>query len=128
MNCPNCNSEMVQRLIAEVMIDECDNCRVLWFDKGELEVYRKKYYTKEIDKDVLFNQFKKFKKIAGRSCPKCGSDRFMMSKKDDDVLGRCSGCSGIFFSKKIIDKTGSRYERLGNIATVIDLIQLFLFM
>ncbi len=40
MNCPNCNSEMVQRLIAEVMIDECDDCGVLWFDKGELEVYR----------------------------------------------------------------------------------------
>ncbi len=104
MNCPNCNSEMVQRLIAEVMIDECDNCGVLWFDKGELEVYRKKYYTKEIDKDVLFNQFINFKEIERRGCPKCSSDKFMINKKDDDVIGRCSGCSGIFFNRDLLDK------------------------
>ncbi len=104
MNCPNCNSEMVQRLIAEVMIDECDDCGVLWFDKGELEVYRTKHYTKEIDKDVLFNQVKKFKEIQGRNCPKCNSDKFMISKKENDVLGRCSGCYGIFFNRDLLDK------------------------
>jgi len=105
MNCPNCNSEMAGRMIAEVMIDECDNCGVLWFDRGELEVYRKKYYTKEIDKDVLFNQFKEFEHIVGRRCPKCGSDKFMISKKDQDVLGKCSGCSGILISLQAMKLT-----------------------
>jgi Zn-finger nucleic acid-binding protein len=98
-------------MIAEVMIDECDNCGVLWFDRGELEVYRKKYYTKEIDKDVLFNQFKKFKEIEDSCCPKCESDNYIICKKDKEVLGRCSSCSGIFFSKCILDKLILQYER-----------------
>lgn len=122
MNCPNCNSEMVERMIAKVMIDECDNCGVLWFDKGELNVYRKKYYKIEIDKDALFNNFKKFKEIEGRNCPKCSSEKFIISKKDNDVFGRCSGCSGIFFSKRIIDKTGMQNKRRDTIAIILDLI------
>jgi len=110
MNCPNCNSEMVERMIAEVMIDECDNCGVLWFDKGELNVYRKKYYKIEIDKDALFNNFKKFKELEDRSCPKCESDNYIISKKENDVFGKCSSCSGVFFSRNIIDRLIKRYE------------------
>ncbi len=107
MNCPNCNSEMVQRLIAEVMIDECDNCGVLWFDKDELEVYRKKYYTKEIDKDVLFNQFIIFKEIERRGCPKCSSDKFMINKLiQDGVLTQLEiiGEATKRLSKEITDR------------------------
>ncbi len=118
---------MTERMIAEVMIDECDGCGVLWFDRGELEVYRKKYYTKEIDSDVLFNQFKEFNEISGRNCPKCGSDKFMMSEKDKDVIGRCSRCYSIFFSKRIIDKSSSRKDKIGTIATIIDALQYILF-
>ncbi len=115
MNCPNCNSEMSERMIAEVMIDECDNCGVLWFDKGELNVYRKRYYKIEIDKDVLFNQFKKFKEIEGCNCPKCSSDKFIITKKDENVFGRCAECKGVFFSKGTIERFISRYETLESI-------------
>ncbi len=98
-------------MIAEVMIDECDGCGVLWFDRGELSVYRKKFYKFEIERDVLFNQFKEFTDVSDKSCPKCDAHNFIIAKKDEDVFGRCSDCSGIFFSKHILDTLILQYRR-----------------
>ncbi len=37
MRCPRCAIELVGRTRAGVVVDICDRCRGVWFDRGELE-------------------------------------------------------------------------------------------
>mgnify|MGYP000654505730 FL=1 len=41
MDCPKCNSDMqelkIETLYGQVIIDQCNSCKGLWFDNGEAE-------------------------------------------------------------------------------------------
>lgn len=38
--CPRCGSDIEERSLGNVRIDECPECRGIWLDKGELELLR----------------------------------------------------------------------------------------
>ncbi|MGD9763399.1 MAG: zf-TFIIB domain-containing protein [Candidatus Binatia bacterium] len=35
--CPRCGTQLVERVVRDVTVDECPNCGGVWLDKGELE-------------------------------------------------------------------------------------------
>lgn len=37
MRCPRCAMELAERTRVGVVVDNCDHCRGVWFDRGELE-------------------------------------------------------------------------------------------
>jgi acetyl-CoA carboxylase beta subunit len=38
MKCPKCGHDLEEKTYEDVMIDECDNCKGVWLDHGELEL------------------------------------------------------------------------------------------
>jgi len=38
MKCPKCGHALEEKTYEDVMIDECDNCKGIWLDHGELEL------------------------------------------------------------------------------------------
>jgi len=38
MKCPKCIGEMVETELAGIRIDQCDNCKGIYFDHGELDI------------------------------------------------------------------------------------------
>ncbi|MDD5126816.1 MAG: zf-TFIIB domain-containing protein [Dehalococcoidales bacterium] len=39
MNCPNCKHDMIVVEYHQIELDYCPNCRGVWFDSGELELF-----------------------------------------------------------------------------------------
>ena len=58
MKCPKCGSDMVEKELDNVMIDQCTECEGIYFDAGELELILKREESKS-----FMNKFKGFLKI-----------------------------------------------------------------
>lgn len=73
MHCPACQKSMKPLRIGDVRIDECPQCRGIWFDKGEL-----KEAKDEISPDLRFLDFEIWNQKAifnindkPLDCPRC---------------------------------------------------------
>ena len=53
MKCPKCGSDMEEKEMDNVMIDQCTECQGIYFDAGELELVLKREEGKS-----FFNSFK----------------------------------------------------------------------
>ena len=58
MKCPKCGSDMVEKELDNVMIDQCTECQGIYFDAGELEMVMNREESKS-----FMNKFKGFLKI-----------------------------------------------------------------
>lgn len=38
MSCPRCGGNLIERTVADAVIDVCDKCRGVWLDTGELDL------------------------------------------------------------------------------------------
>ncbi len=70
--CPDCNCKMTAYLCESAVIDKCDQCGGIWFDKNELTIFQqsiKKYDLRELMADEGLQA------ISGRyqisDCPRC---------------------------------------------------------
>lgn len=46
MKCPKCGSDMEEKELDNVMIDQCTECQGIYFDAGELELVMKREESK----------------------------------------------------------------------------------
>ena len=102
MNCPVCEKSMKPLRIADVQIDECPQCRGIWFDKGEL-----KEAKDEVNPDLRFLDFeiwhrKAVFKIneASLECPRCRnmSLRAINFQEPDIDITFCAFCEGVWLN------------------------------
>lgn len=49
MKCPKCQHDMQEVECAGVVIDRCESCHGLWFDKGEAEALSEKWRAEFVD-------------------------------------------------------------------------------
>ncbi|MEW6620309.1 MAG: zf-TFIIB domain-containing protein [bacterium] len=54
MHCPKCGHELHHINIEGIVLDKCDKCEGLWFDKGELEELQKREHE---HKHKFFGKF-----------------------------------------------------------------------
>ena len=95
--CPKCKSELKPKDIGPVEIDECESCKGIWFDKGELR--RAKDTT---DSDLNWIDFEIWKhkdrfRVTAKSlkCPKCSVKMAAIDYHDTDVeINYCAQCQG----------------------------------
>ncbi|MCY4358116.1 MAG: zf-TFIIB domain-containing protein [Gammaproteobacteria bacterium] len=84
MDCPKCNSAMqelkIETLNGQVVIDKCNGCNGLWFDKGEAEQLKEVWMAEFADSgDPEIG--KTYNTVRNIHCPRCGRPM----KKVNDV-------------------------------------------
>ncbi len=94
--CPKCKKPSLANFNTSegVLVDFCDECFGIWFDKDELANYI------ELSKDIP--ELKEMKAKAQKTdlvCPKCNGalEELPFSSQTDILVDRCDGCGGIFF-------------------------------
>ena len=95
MNCPICDIELEKQHAHGLTIDVCLWCRSMWFDRGEIEVFKH-----QADKERLFkldpsSEFQSEDDVAVR-CPRCEMTTLEMGKIRGYEAGRCSACHGVW--------------------------------
>lgn len=94
--CPKCKTKTLSEFNTSegVVMDFCDKCFGIWFDKDELADYI------ELSTDIP--ELDKMKEQARKTdliCPKCDGhlDELPFSSKSDLLIERCDSCGGTFF-------------------------------
>jgi Zn-finger nucleic acid-binding protein len=111
MQCPKCRKSMTPLNIAEVSIDECRQCRGIWFDKDELAEI-----AERIDPDLRWMDLEIWNQEAiisvtaeALQCPRCRkiSMQGIHFREPDVGITFCPSCEGIWLGdedlKAIID-------------------------
>jgi Zn-finger nucleic acid-binding protein len=119
MQCPECQKPMKQREIGDVQIDECPQCKGIWFDKDELEDAKD-----EIDPDLRWMDFGIWKQPARihindepLKCPRCQkvAMRAIYYQGPDIDFTFCPFCKGVWLNagdfKIIIDALNKEAQK-----------------
>jgi Zn-finger nucleic acid-binding protein len=102
MECPVCRNAMKTIKITDFSIDECLQCKGLWFDKGELEEFKD-----EVDPDLRFLDFEIWSRKAlfnineeSLACPRCRSVslRAIKFQEPDLDITFCPYCEGVWLN------------------------------
>jgi len=102
MRCPGCNVELAGKLLNNVEIDECPECKGVWFEDDEL---RKAKDSAESDFNWMdFEIWKHKDRFKARSknlaCPQCNQTLVAIAYGDTDVeIDYCPNCNGSWLGK-----------------------------
>ena len=110
MDCPKCQRSLLRRELESVVVDECEGCRGIWFDRDEL---RRAKDAAEPDANWLdFEVWKNSERLSGAlaavKCPGCGSQLVALTYAETVVeIDHCAKCEGTWLDhgefKKVID-------------------------
>ena len=116
MKCPSCRIDLTRHDLKGIVIDHCEQCDGLWFDKGELVRAKN-----EEDRDLrgfdfpLWTETEKVTTVIGeRSCPKCHEKMSVVNYAGyaDLPLDLCPICQGVWLDKGEFDTLISHLEEL----------------
>jgi len=102
MNCPCCSTELKSKMIEDIQVDECPDCKGTWFEEGQLR------QAKDLsDSDLNWIDFEIWKhqdKASARSkdiaCPHCRKTLVTIDYGDTGVeIDYCPQCKGIWLDK-----------------------------
>lgn len=118
MNCPKCKQSMQSRTIGGTTIDECPQCRGIWFDPGKIDEVKNK-----IDPDLRWMDFRIWRKRADFKvvadplfCPRCADTALtaVAERQSGTVMRFCALCGGAWLKRedfeKIIDALAQEAE------------------
>jgi Zn-finger nucleic acid-binding protein len=102
MNCPQCKTVMKENVVGDVTINDCTQCRGMWFDRGNFE---------EVKDEVLpelgwmeLDEWKDDLEFTVRqdsfNCPKCGDIALttISDPKSATELSTCTQCQGTWLA------------------------------
>jgi Zn-finger nucleic acid-binding protein len=103
MNCPECNNVKFKRFkIGDNQIQECPNCRSLWFDKGQLDAVKDEVLPEMgwVDMHMLKEQFEFKVSTDVLFCPKCGDIALtnIHDQKSNTEFCICTQCKGTWLA------------------------------
>jgi Zn-finger nucleic acid-binding protein len=104
MNCPDCTDRMRDRTVMGVTVDECESCRAVWFDRGELAPYLRRIRSIPERRVPSDEQFRLVYDSGTSLCPKCGESGFRSGAFRGVPFSACSACSGLFLRESSIKK------------------------
>lgn len=103
MKCPNCRVDLKRHDFKGIVLDHCEQCDGLWFDKGELERAKNEKDRKLEGFDFsLWADTEKLSTEQGeRSCPKCHENMSVINYAGyaDLPLDICPTCQGVWLDK-----------------------------
>jgi len=95
MNCPECKIALDKQHVHGLTVNICPSCNSIWFDRGELELFKHqtdKEHLSKLDESAEFKQKSNFTV----ECPRCETKTLEMGKIRGYRAGRCSGCHGVW--------------------------------
>lgn len=125
MQCPKCHHEMKEQrygtLQGDVLLDQCTNCKGMWFDIGEAEILKDKWMSDFIDSGDP-EVGKEHNKIQDIDCPRCGERMDVLSdpKQPHIQYEACPNNHGMYLDAG--EFTDYKYE------TLMDTFRSFIFM
>ena len=114
MKCPKCSAELIKKTIQTIEVDECKECKGIWFDKDELR------RAKDLaDPDLNWMDFEIWKhpdkfQIGGKkyTCPRCDVELFTLKYANTDVeIEFCEKCGGTWLDKDEFKRIISALEK-----------------
>ena len=107
MKCPSCKIELTKLAMDEVEIDECRQCKGIWFGDDELRIAKD-----AMDGDLNWMDFEIWKhedqfKTSSRNiaCPQCEKGLVSISYANTDVqIDYCPSCKGAWLDKGEFEK------------------------
>lgn len=107
MDCPKCQGAVFRRELGSVVVDECRDCRGIWFDRDELRRAKD-----EAEPDANWLDFEVWKDrdrvrgaLASIACPTCGSQLVALTYSDTAVeIDYCSQCEGAWLDHGEFEK------------------------
>lgn len=102
MKCPGCGSSLIQRSVQDIRVNECQQCKGIWFEDGELRE------TKDIvEPDTNWLDFEIWKheecfkpEPRNLACPKCNQNMVAVDyDKTGVAINYCPGCRGTWLEK-----------------------------
>ena len=120
--CPKCKKKTLSYFNTSegVVVDFCEKCSGIWFDKNELAHY--------IELSMDIPEITRMKKSARKTdllCPRCEGtlEELPFSTKTNILVDRCEKCGGIFFDSgelKHAERASAEIETLeSRLKTVI---------
>lgn len=102
MDCPCCNSELTKKTIEEVEVDECPDCKGIWFEEDELRKAKD-----STDPDLNWMDFEIWKgkekakpRLKDLACPQCSKSLVTIGYGDTGVeIDYCPLCKGTWLDK-----------------------------
>lgn len=102
MDCPSCSTELKRKMIKDIEVDECPECKGTWFEEDELR--KAKDAT---DSDLRWIDFEIWKhkdrmkaRPKERACPHCKKALVAIDYGDTGVqIDYCPLCKGIWLDK-----------------------------
>lgn len=103
MKCPQCHEPMEKKTIGDVTIDECRQCRGLWFDAGEFDAVKDELAPP----DLHWADFALWRKQAdfevtreGAPCPRCPDAALttITDKETGASVRFCPSCKGAWMA------------------------------
>ena len=101
MICPVCKSDMIVIEYRDIELDYCTNCKGVWFDSGELELFLGPHNTEEsrtvIDSSIHSREVISLEKK--RKCPICGRKmkKMVIGEKPQILIDVCDKNHGLWF-------------------------------
>ncbi len=98
MICPACKHDMIVVEYNKIELDYCTNCRGVWFDKGELDLFLN--FTGQGAKSFAAGDFSEIESSEkSRKCPICSNKMIKSIIKDcsDVIIDVCPRNDGLWF-------------------------------
>jgi Zn-finger nucleic acid-binding protein len=103
MNCPACGSALCEKKKAGIVLDECEACKGIWFDRDELAQYHRQLTVPPRKGGARFTPRED---LPRQSCPRCRVLTLSSGGADGERAFRCVNCRGIFLSRSALVSLG----------------------
>ncbi len=102
MKCLHCNIELTKKTVKNVEVDECEKCKGMWFEDGDLR--KAKDFINEnlswLDFDIWRHEDQFRTNPANLPCPRCNRILVSINYADTNVeIDYCPTCGGIWLDK-----------------------------
>ena len=126
MKCPKCAVEMEKRRSCELELDECPQCKGVWYDRGELKEAKDR-----ADEDVRWVNFELWKdkdrcnvSAQERKCPRCDIRLATIHDHHSDIdIDVCAKCDGVWLDAGEFEKIVKTLDEDANNKTVSEYLR-----
>jgi Zn-finger nucleic acid-binding protein len=96
MKCPSCSGCLEEQRLHEIVVDVCNKCKGIWFDRTELQSYCRRTNRGPAREGRAGLQFLPYGEVEPEQCPRCQGESLQIGDLGDHTLLRCSNCVGVF--------------------------------